>query len=124
MKPNNLIFFILATLLISCTGLDVKHVTGDFYLVYPDYSNKNISLSYQVENGQYMGVIPCRPSDVGFNDKYLVARCKESYYILLIEHNGRIYPDQKRIGPLSENLFLEKLESIGASNIKFSIRVE
>ncbi len=109
--------FFLATALLqmilifsSCRFAHEKHITGRYSIVGID--EKELSISYELSSGDYVGKIPGIPIEYGYNDTFLIAKSQEynkkntAYYIIDMRNDSDLAIEETfRIGPISENIF-------------------
>lgn len=108
---------IIVHLLQSCQGLvHEQQITGDFYLIAVDSENE-MSVSYKVNKGGYIAIIPAVVYSVGHDSNYIFAKQhpegrngKTNYYIVPIKVSNPYRVEEEVIGPLNENQFYEKLD--------------
>lgn len=96
-------------ILISCDGLEYKkHIVGNYYIIK---SEGEIDLSYKLENGAYVGKAPSNIVEYGFNQKYILAKTRnsdKSYSFFIIDRAkdfGSAIEENFRIGPITEVQF-------------------
>lgn len=112
----------LVVYLSSCLGTEFqsKVIVGNYYVVTTDNFNTETSIRFKLENGDFVGVLRASVSEVGFNDKYIIARQhpfatdkkKIDYYIIPIQYEPTFWPEKGIIGPLSLNKFKEKTKEL------------
>lgn len=114
-KNIRLIICILVTSTIfSCGDLFSfeKKIVDKYYLMETD-SKEDLAIYYKTSDGDYVGRIPAKVLEYGFNDSVIVAKCKKNnsinYYIVHRNQDSN-YADQKDFltGPLSEKEFNEE----------------
>jgi|GEM_PF-5926919 hypothetical protein len=112
--------FLLSILFSACSGISSEHIIGNYYITKIDYQDKNISLSYKINNESFVGVISPYISSIGFNDEYIIVKQKNpqilensfNYFIIPLKTKINNYPDENKIGPLEYNTFLNKLKEL------------
>ena len=102
----------LVVFISSCGFAYEKHVIGKYYIIGVD-TKDDLSLSYNLGNGDYIGKAPGRILQYGFDDTVLVAKTQEahkanpSYYVIdMRKDSGAALEETFRIGPLDENEYL------------------
>ena len=95
--------------LYSCGFAYEKQVTGKYYIIGVD-TKEELSLSYALGSGDYVGKAPGRLLEYGFNDTFLVAKTNEykkgspSYYIIDMTKDSELAREETyRVGPLTED---------------------
>jgi len=90
-----------------------KNITGKYYLMETDTKN-DLAIYYKTNDGDFIGRIPSPILEYGFNDSFLIAKCKKNdtvkYYILNRSKDSD-YADQQDFlmgNPLTEKDFIEK----------------
>jgi hypothetical protein len=134
MKKN--IYFTLVSmifLLQSCQDLaHEEKIVTDFYLIAVD-ADTDMSLSYKVNEGGYIGIISPTVFSVGYDSKYLYAKQhpegpegKTNYFIVPIRIKNKYRLDQEVIGPLDKHQFVRKLSELGVTENKelFQITID
>jgi hypothetical protein len=110
-----------------------EHIIDNYYLLAID-SESDISISYKLNNGDYIGVVNGGIYAFGYNDDYIILKqhplnkvgdlIKETtlYYIIPIDKNISQYKvDQNKIGPLHEDEFFKMRNELSIpSNLIFS----
>lgn len=138
MKLYRIFLLVLVTLCSSCQGFVHKeHIVDKYYLIAVD-SKSDMSVSYQLDNGDFIGVVNGGVYAIGFGDNYIIAKQhpldetgrlnKEvtRYYIVPIDKNISQYKvDSNKIGPLSEEMYLQKRTELNVPNeLAFSNLIE
>jgi hypothetical protein len=114
----------------GCTGMYKEHLTGNYYLTKMDYADEDLNLSYNLGNGSYIDVVPPTLFAAGYDDDYIIAKqhpCNgfglssinkkiTHYYIVPLKYKVHNWPDENRIGPLSEKDFLAKRKELKISD--------
>jgi hypothetical protein len=98
------------TILLSSCGFAYKeHVIGNYYIIGVD-TKDDLSLSYDLHNGSFVGKAPERITEYGFNDTFLVAKVLEygnsypTYYIIdMMKDSEYAIGGKFRVGPISES---------------------
>ncbi len=115
-------YIILGSLLlmIGCSGIGEENLIGDYYLTKLDYIDSELALSFKLkESGDFIGVIPSKIIEVGFNESFIIAKQKSneesefSYYIVPLRNKVNKSPDENKIGPLSIDKFKLKRKALG-----------
>jgi hypothetical protein len=106
--------------LLGCGFSHEDHIDGPYYLVAVD-TQKEMDVSYKVDDGSYVGRIPSTVFSFGWNANYIVAKrhppespSKIDYYYLIRKLDG-VYKDANVSvrGPLSEHEFSKVSKEIG-----------
>lgn len=114
-------FIILGNLLlmIGCTGIGREHLIGCYYLTKMDYADSELDLSFKLkESGDFIGVIPPKIIEIGFNDSFIIAKQQSNdesefgYYIVPLQNKVHMSPDENKIGPLSFDEFEVKRKEL------------
>jgi hypothetical protein len=107
---------IMAILLISmlnssCSFAYKKHVIGKYYLIGVD-TKEDVTLSYKLSSGDFIGRAPAKVIACGYKDSLLVAKSLEhknsnpTYYIINMNRDGEYAHEEVfRVGPLGESEF-------------------
>jgi hypothetical protein len=117
-------------ILLSLTGCEYReHLTGNYYLTETDNADEELSLSYDLGNGSYIGVVNPTLFAVGYDDEYIIAKNHPQirgaftfsrkfthYYIVPLKYKVHHSPDENRIGPLSEEEFKAKRKELKMSD--------
>lgn len=92
----------------SCGFAYEKQVKGNYYIIGVDIKT-DLSLSYKLSSGDYVGKAPGQLLHYGFNDSFLVAKTLEykdslpAYYIINMTKDSELAHEETfRVGPLSE----------------------
>lgn len=117
--------FLIVVFFSSCSGLGENKLIGNYYLTKLDYSNKELSLSYKLESsGDFIGVVNPTVFAVGYNNDFIIIKQHPSkfgealdksvvnYYIVPLKVKIHNAPDENKIGPLSQDEFLQKREEL------------
>lgn len=106
--------------MIGCSGIGEENLIGDYYLTKLDYVDSELALSFKLkESGDFIGVIPSKIIEVGFNESFIIAKQKSdkesefSYYIVPLRNKVHKSPDENKIGPLSIDEFKLKRKALG-----------
>ena len=110
-KPTQRLFiiisFLLLTNLFSCGFAYEKQITGNYYIIGVD-SKDDISLSYRLRSGDYVGKAPGQLLEYGYNETFLVAKTQEfnnnnpSFYIIDMTKDSELAHEEIfRIGPIT-----------------------
>jgi hypothetical protein len=115
---------ILFFLFTSCGFAYEKHIIGKYYIVGVD-DNTDLSLSYELSSGDYIGKAPGRLIEYGYNDTFLLAKTQEynqvdqSYYIIDMRKDSELAHEETfRIGPISDKEF----DSLWKSKLKIKMK--
>ena len=121
----------LIYLLSSCSGIDVKHITENYYLTKVDYSTNNQQLSYKLEQyeGGFVGVVEPIVSAIGFNEDFIIVKQHPApfsettidknitfYYIVPLKKKVHHSPDENKYGPFSHQEYLQKRKELKIPN--------
>jgi len=108
-KISFIIGLLLLLKLFSCGFAYEKQITGNYYIIGVD-SKDDISLSYKLGSGDYVGKAPGVLLEYGYNETFLVAKTKEytnnnpAFYIIDMTKDSELAHEENfRIGPLTEN---------------------
>jgi hypothetical protein len=92
----------------SCSFAYQKHVTGQYYIIGVD-SKDDLTLSYYLNDGNFIGKAPPRLIEYGYDDTFLVAKVLEygnsypTYYIIdMTKDSDNALEETFRVGPISE----------------------
>lgn len=116
-KIKQILIFLLMIIFFSCGDLfsPKKEIVGRYYLMEPESEN-GLAIYYKTSDGDYIGRIPAKVLEYGFNDSFIVAKCEKntsiSYY--LVQRNldsNYTEPRDFLAGPLSEKEFNERWRS-------------
>ena len=98
----------------SCGFAYEKQVTGNYFIVGVD-TKTNLTLSYKLKSGDYVGKAPGQLLQYGFNDTFLVAKTQENrnnhhfYFIIdMTNDNELAHEENFRVGPLTEEEYNRK----------------
>ena len=115
------ISFIALLGVVACNGLSDNQVVGRYSLVSVD-AKENTTLSYQLEDGNYVGVVDKVVFAIGFDDSYIIAKQHPSnnrgvanYYIVPVYKKPTLSPEKGVIGPLTADQFMVKRKELGIS---------
>jgi hypothetical protein len=136
MSSNRLLIYtLLLFIIIGCQGLVYKkEITHGYYLIGVDTSN-NISLCYELQSGSYIGVLDSGIERLGFNNKVIAVRSRNSwrvpeekgkftYYVIPLSENvDEHWVDTLTIGPMTKLEFKEILKDLDAGPIDFNIEI-
>lgn len=113
----------MALIYTSCGFVYKKHIIGKYYIIGVD-TDAEVSLSYQLSSGNFIGKAPERLIEYGYNDTFIVAKTQEydkhepTYYLIDMTKDSELaHEDKFRIGPLSETSF----DSIWKSRLKINM---
>ncbi|MDR2805906.1 MAG: DUF3997 domain-containing protein [Dysgonamonadaceae bacterium] len=96
-----------------------------------DYLDEYLSLSYDLGDGSYIGVVPPTLFAAGYDDEYIIAKQHPRngvyghgdidknvtyYYIVPLKYKVHHSPDENRMGPLSEEEFSAKRKELKMSD--------
>lgn len=106
---SQLLFITLLLLFIaSCNLAYRKQVKGKYYIVGTD-SKENLTLSYELKSGDYVGKVPGRLLQYGHNDTFLVAKTqdpvngKPAYWVInMVKDSESAHEEEFRVGPLTD----------------------
>ncbi|TAJ14735.1 DUF3997 domain-containing protein [Marinilabiliaceae bacterium JC017] len=137
-KKNNLYVSILfvSVMLTSCIGRIVYE--EKLTLGYELSANDDMSgMCIYVNDGQYqIGVIHATVFSVGYNQDFIIAKQHPfvgsvinksitNYYIISIKDKINASPDENKIGPLTQEMFLIKRKELEIpDNLDFSITID
>ena len=122
------------TLLTSCNGISVEHLTDNYYLTKMDYEANNRSLSYKLGKGSYLGVVNATIFAVGYNDDFIIVKQHPrsfpnppdtnmtNYYVVPLKFKVNHWADENKFGPLTLEEFLIKRKELEISDdLEFSV---
>jgi hypothetical protein len=93
--------------------------------------NLPISISYKLENGDYIGVVPEHVYEYSICEGYILAKQgilstknpksiidsnQTKYFIIPLNYKVNKSPDENKIGPLNKEDFYKKLNSLQISD--------
>ncbi|MDR2118916.1 MAG: hypothetical protein LBP25_05235 [Tannerellaceae bacterium] len=114
---SGLLILCLLILLTACFSHE-EQLVYNYYFVAVD-GDEDMTLSYKLESGDYVEVVPPTVFSAGYNDDFIIAklhpmydwsvnRMLTVYYIIPLKFKVHPSPDENRIGPLSEEEFESK----------------
>ena len=109
---NKAIIYLFVLLLLGCSDLETDHITGNYYI---DTFEGVKSLSFKWDD-IFLEVV--RPViSVGSNEQYIVATQGYSsndanFYIIPLKHPVSEFPDENKIGPLSQEEYNHLRDSL------------
>lgn len=121
------IYLIMLLFFVGCSGLDKEQLIGNYYLTAIDYVNENMSLSYKLESGNFIGVVNPTVFALGYSKEYIIVKQHPlefskppnksitNYFIVPIKDKIHQFPDENKIGPLTALEFKEKRKALGIS---------
>jgi hypothetical protein len=124
--------FIIIIAVTGCQGFVIdKTVAGKFHLIAVDVK-ENLSLSYNLNNGDYIGVVNQTVFAVGHNDKYIIVKQHPQilgknftdYYIVPVIVKNQYWIEKEVIGPLRRDQFEQKKKELNIENLEFTIVYE
>lgn len=105
--------------MIGCSGIGTEHLIGDYYLTKIDYVDSEIDISFQLNESSFIGVVPPKIIEVGFNESFIIAKQQSNeegefgYYIVPLQNKVHKSPDENKIGPLTIDEFKLKRKALG-----------
>jgi hypothetical protein len=117
--------FLWALVLFGCNDMNNEHVIGGYYLSTVDYVEDGMSLYYDLDDGNYIGVVNETVFAVGYNEEFIIVKqhptnypfppdkSTTNYYIIPLKFKVNHFPDENKIGPLSEIDFTIKRKELG-----------
>lgn len=112
---RKIVFILMIMTLISCGDIFSysKKITDKYYLIETETKN-DFAIYYKTNDGDFIGRIPSPILEYGFNDSFLIAKCKKNYsvqYYVVNRNKDSDYADQKDFligNPITEKEFIEK----------------
>ena len=102
---------LISVLYSSCGFAYKKQVIGKYYLIGVD-TKDDVSLSYKLSSGDFIGRAPAKVIAYGYKDSFLVAKVLEyknsypTYYIINMNRDSEYAHEEVfRVGPLQESEF-------------------
>lgn len=105
-----------------------EEVVGKYHIVAIDVAG-DAALSYETEDGNYVGLIPTQVFEYGHNAKYIYLKQSEygsedtsavNYYIVpVVADTVTVYPQERIIGPLKEEAFNKEISVLGIKSVEF-----
>lgn len=131
MKKLNKLFIAVTYMLVlnACNLVNdfvyEKQVIGRYHLIAAD-SYSELSLSYETDNGGYVGVTPKTTVAFWHDNKYIIIKnygnnnkFLEKFYIVPVKYGYTYFPEEGVVGPLAKDEFLIKLKELNIpSDIK------
>lgn len=122
-------FYIFLLLLTSCGFVEEEKITGNYYAIAIDTDNDR-TLSYRLENGNYVGIVAACLQSVGVSDRYIIAvqgpeyfKASDSsmfhYFIVPIKQEYTLFPEEGIAGPLTKKECLDSAAALGIDNISW-----
>lgn len=118
----------------SCSGgIKKKKLFGEYFLTSVDYVKSNTSLSYRLENGDFIGIIGEMVDSVGYNENFFIVKQHPpvnlnsydtnitNYYIVPIYKKFTYDLDKNIIGPLNKEKFAKYKSQLGIDSVYFSV---
>lgn len=123
-----LLCLIMVFLLASCQDFVVdKTVIGRYHLIAVD-EKEDLHLGYQLEDGNYIGIIHSVVYAAGHNDKYIIVKQHPeankiivNYYIVPIYPKNQYWIEKEIFGPFNASQFEQKKKDLNMSNVEFTI---
>lgn len=120
MKKIIIIILISTTLIFLYLSLDfgltAHKIIEPYYLTDVDYS-ENLSISYSLDDGSYVGVGPDSIFAFTHNSDYIFGKTKTQKYIIIpLIDVVHISPDESYLGPYSLKEFNSEIENLGISH--------
>jgi len=119
---KTVIGFLLISLLSSCSEFTVKDNLTKGYVLLSDSEVNGTSISFQLNNGDYIDVISNDVFAYGFSKDFIIAKQHPSilpkssdklitnYFIIPLKHTVSQFPDLNKIGPLNKEQFNDKIK--------------
>ena len=132
MRSHFILTILLATVILSsCWGFAEEIQIIDRYHLLAVDIDTDMSLSYKLKDGNYVGIVDQTVFSVGFNDDYIIAKQHPdndhntiNYFILPIIKNYTYSPDDGLIGPLTMKQFETKTKELGIAQLTFTKTIE
>ena len=138
MHIKRIILFLLLPIFSGCQyGMHKEKITDKYFLTYED-NESDLSLSYDLDDGTYIGVVNNTIFAVGYNSNFIIVknhpfvepdsinRTVTNYYIVKIDKNISKYKvDENKIGPMNELNFNKKRKELKIpDNLDFTIDID
>jgi len=138
MKKKLFILLLLLPIFSGCQyGTHKDKITDKYFLTYVD-TESMLSLSYDLEDGDFIGVVNDAVFAVGYNSNFIIVknhpfvepdsinRTVTNYYIVKIDKNISKYKvDENKIGPMTELNFNKKRKELKIpDNLDFTIDID
>ena len=138
MKKKLIILLLLLPIFSGCQyGTHKDKIIDKYFLTYVD-TESMLSLSYDLENGDFIGVVNDAVFAVGYNSNFIIVknhpfvepdsinRTVTNYYIVKIDKNISKYKvDENKIGPMTELNFNKKRKELKIpDNLDFTIDID
>ncbi|MBC3540320.1 hypothetical protein ACFSC6_02830 [Rufibacter sediminis] len=98
----------------SCRFAYKEHVIGKYFIIGVD-TKDDLSLSYKLSNGDFVGKAPGQILQYGYNDTVIVAKTQNnyngqpSYYIInMVKDSDYAHEEDFQTGPIAEEEFNTK----------------
>jgi len=125
MHRKQIILFLLILILSGCQyGMHKEKIIDKYFLTYDD-SKYDLSLSYDLGDGSFIGVVNYAVFAVGYNSNFIIVknhpfvepdsinRTITNYFIIKIDRNiSQFKVDENKIGPLSKQEFDKKRKKL------------
>ena len=125
MHRKQIILFLLILILSGCQyGMHKEKIIDKYFLTYDD-SKYDLSLSYDLGDGSFIGVVNYAVFAVGYNSNFIIVknhpfvepdsinRTITNFFIIQIDRNiSQFKVDENKIGPLSKQEFDKKRKEL------------
>jgi len=125
MHRKQIILFLLILILSGCQyGMHKEKIIDKYFLTYDD-SKFDLSLSYDLGDGSFIGVVNYAVFAVGYNSNFIIVknhpfvepdsinRTITNFFIIQIDRNiSQFKVDENKIGPLSKQEFDKKRKKL------------
>lgn len=123
------ISLILALLLVGCGFVYDKPLVGFYHLIAID-TDEQMSVSYDLGDGNYIGRINETVFSVGWNERYIVAKQHPNnnrsitnfYYLDIASDSKYADPSTSVVGPMSETEYSKKSKDLSLPNFSLTIK--
>ena len=138
MHIKRIILFLLLPIFSGCQyGMHKEKITDKYFLTYVD-TESMLSLSYDLEDGDFIGVVNDAVFAVGYNSNFIIVknhpfvepdsinRTVTNYFIIQIDRNiSQFKVDENKIGPLSKQEFDKKRKELKIPvNLDFTVVID
>ena len=114
----------------GCGGIGLaldKTIIGRFHLIAVDVK-EDVSLSYELDDGNFIGVVNQTVFAVGHNDKYIIVKQHPqqlgksitNYYVVPVFVKNQYWIEKEVVGPLTKEQFERKKKELNIENLEFT----
>ena len=138
MYRKQIIILLLLSILSGCQyGIHKEKIIDKYFLTYVD-SESMTTLSYDLDDGNFIGVVNDAVFAVGYNSNFIIVknhpfvepnsinRTVTNYFIIQIDRNISIYHvEENKIGPLTEQAFYKKRKELKIpADLDFTVLID